>query len=164
MQTWHQKSPPVDREDASRCPPHMQGTPNSSRCRHIGMDTLLCVAHGVVTGCGDRPIFPPPFFCCSKIAPWTRLGLEIFVSLSLSFSLSLTKKKKKTWRDRTGAGRQYKPAAEETKLKMKAEKGGRLAPSPKRLTHIAPGMWSTSANNPADVCGERLCGTGRWHP
>ncbi|QBZ61929.1 hypothetical protein PoMZ_08890 [Pyricularia oryzae] len=37
----------------------------------------------------------------------------------------------------TGAGRQYKPAAEETKLKMKAEKGGRLAPSPKRLTHIA---------------------------
>lgn len=88
---------------------------------------------------------------------------DLRFSLSLFFSLS-HKKKKKTWRDRTGAGRQYKPAAEETKLKMKAEKGGRLAPSPKRLTHIAPGMWSTSANNPADVCGERLCGTGRWHP
>lgn len=162
MQTWHQKSPPVDREDASRCPPHMQGTPNSSRCRHIGMDTLLCVAHGVVTGCGDRPIFPPPFFA----APRLRLGLvwdsrSSFLSLFLSLSLS---HKKKLGGTGQGAGRQYKPAAEETKLKMKAEKGGRLAPSPKRLTHIAPGMWSTSANNPADVCGERLCGTGRWHP
>lgn len=72
------------------------------------------------------------FFCCSKIAPWTRLGLEIFVSLSLSPSLT---KKKKTWRDRTGAGRQYKPAAEETKLKMKAEKGGALLHLQKTHSH-----------------------------
>lgn len=133
MQTWHQKSPPVDREDASRCPPHMQGTPNSSRCRHIGMDTLICVAHGVVTGCGDRPIFPPPFFFA---APRLRLGL-VWDSRSsfLSLFLPLSQKKKKTWRDRTGAGRQYKPAAEETKLKMKAEKGGALLHLQKTHSH-----------------------------
>lgn len=133
MQTWHQKSPPVDREDASRCPPHMQGTPNSSRCRHIGMDTLICVAHGVVTGCGDRPIFPPPFFLLLQDCALDSFGTRD-LRFSLSFSLS-HKKKKKTWRDRTGAGRQYKPAAEETKLKMKAEKGGALLHLQKTHSH-----------------------------
>ncbi|KAI7919809.1 hypothetical protein M0657_006702 [Pyricularia oryzae] len=37
----------------------------------------------------------------------------------------------------TGAGRQYKPAAEETKLKMKAEKGGALLHLQKTHSHYA---------------------------